>query len=90
MKTPKVGAMSSTFIDVFYNFKDTLAPYQANVWQDGQIVERVSYRELDEIVTYCKHRNLHVIASDFTMLFLLHVRSVDAAPPDARALGGIE
>jgi hypothetical protein len=79
--------MLNEFIDIFVCESDKLTPYQAIVWRDGRIAERVSHRRLAHMIDYCRQRKLPVIASDDRMRIRLSSYGIPARAPFSRALG---
>lgn len=82
--------MTSEFIDVFCSLSDRAAAYRANVWQKGRVVECVSHQSLEQTIGYCMQHNMPIISSDSQLLSQLQTHGVNATPPAARALAGLE
>jgi hypothetical protein len=79
--------MLNEFIDIFYCESDNLTPYQAIIWRDGRISERVSHRRMSHMVDYCRQRKLPVIASDDRMRIQLSSYGIPVRAPFSRVLG---
>jgi predicted RNase H-like nuclease (RuvC/YqgF family) len=79
--------MLNEFIDIFFCESDKVTPYQAILWRDGRIAERVSHRRLTHLIDFCRQRKLPVIASDERMRIQLSSYGIPVQAPFSRALG---
>jgi hypothetical protein len=82
--TSKIG---DKYIDVLYDANDQHTPYQACVWSEGRITERIFHPHLEQTATFCKQHGLPIVSNNAQIRIELRSYGVSALPPAEQVIG---
>jgi hypothetical protein len=75
--------VSTDYIDVFYSPTDTETPFCAFVWQQGRVIDTVSYESLKLTAEWCKRQGLPVVSASADLRAELSLYGVETRPSDS-------